>query len=84
MTTADKPLAELVEDLTPELQAQVRAYVTQLLQHHAGQARQPLQQGWAGALCDLRDTTTSVDLQHRVADWIAEAGLKRSTDDVSG
>ena len=84
MTIAEKPLAELVQELPPELQSRVRTYVTQLLQHHSRQAHQPLQQGWAGALRDLRDHTTSVDLQHRSADWIAEGALKRSANDVSG
>ncbi len=84
MTTPEKPLAELVQELPPELQLQVRMYVTQLLQHHDRQAGQPLRQGWAGALRDLRQHTTSVDLQHGAADWMAERALKPSADDVSG
>ncbi len=83
MTGAEKPLAELVQQLPPELQARVRTYVTQLLQHRDRPAGQPLQQGWAGALRDLPDHTTSVELQHRAADWMAEGALKRSVDDVS-
>jgi len=84
MTTVEKPLAELVQELPPELQSRVRTYVTQLLQHNDRQAGKPLTQGWAGALRDLRDYTTSVDLQHRAAEWMAEGGLKRSVDDASG
>ncbi len=84
MTTAEKPLAELVQELPLELQSQVRTYVTQLLHRRASQARQPLQLGWAGALSDLREHTTSVDLQHRAVEWIAEGALKRSASDVSG
>ncbi|HSH83033.1 MAG TPA: DUF2281 domain-containing protein [Herpetosiphonaceae bacterium] len=84
MTTVEKPLAELVQELPPELQSRVRTYVTQLLQHHDRQAGKPLRQGWAGALRDLRGHTTSVDLQHRAAEWMAGGTLKRSADDVSG
>ncbi len=84
MKGAEKPLAELVQELPPELQSRVRTYVTQLLQHHDRQAGKPLTQGWAGALRDLRDDTTSVDLQHRAAEWMAQGALKRSVDDASG
>ncbi len=82
MTGAEKPLAELVQELPPELQARVRTYVTQLLQHRDRQPGRPLRQGWAGALRDLRDPTTSVDLQHRAAEWMAEGALKHGTDGV--
>jgi len=76
MKGAEKPLAELVQELPPELQSRVRTYVTQLLQHRDMPAGRPLQQGWAGALRDLRDHTSSVDLQHRAVEWMAEGALK--------
>lgn len=84
MTTAEKPLAELVQEFPLELQSQVRTYVTQLLHHRESQAGQPLKLGWAGALRDLRDQTTSVNLQHRAADLMAEGALKSSGSNVSG
>ncbi len=83
MTPVDKPLAELVQELSPELQSRVREYVAQLLQHQDRQVGRPLQQGWAGELRDMRDDTTAVDLQHRAADWMAEGALRRSGNDVS-
>ena len=42
MKGAEKPLAELVQELPPELQARVRTYGTQLLQYHDRQPGQPL------------------------------------------
>jgi len=81
MATTEKPLVELVQELTPALQAQVRSYVTGLLQQ-ATQPAAPLRQTWAGALRDLRDQMTSVELQHRAADWIAEGALRRADNDV--
>ncbi len=73
MTTAEKPLTELVQELPPELQAQVRTYVTQLLYQHDKPPARPLQYIWAGALRDLRDQTTSVELQHQATEWMMVA-----------
>lgn len=83
MTTVEKPLAELVQELPIELQSQVRTYVTQLMRHQESEAHQPLQLKWAGALRDLRDQTTSVNLQHNATGWIVEGALKHSAN-VSG
>jgi hypothetical protein len=82
MTITDKPLTELVQALSPELQLRVRRYVTELLYQQATRTRRPLQQDWAGALCDLRDQTTALDLQHQAAQWMTEGALQRSSDDV--
>ncbi len=83
MTSAEKPLAELVQELPPDLQSQVRQFVTQLLQLQDTRMAQPLRQDWAGALRDLRDHTTSVELQHRSVDWMIEGVLNHSGTDVS-
>ncbi len=83
MTTVEKPLAELVQELPPELQSQVRMFIARLLQQHGRQESQPLRQAWAGALRDLRDHTTSMDLQRRASEWMIEGALKRSDTDVS-
>jgi hypothetical protein len=82
MATVEKPLVELVAGLPPELQAQVRNYVTQLLTTHDAGTGTPLRQTWAGALRDLRDQTTSVELQHQATAWMAEHALKRGERDV--
>lgn len=81
MATAEKPLVELVQELPPELQAQVRSYVTQLLKGQGGRPAHPLRQPWASALRDLR--VSSVELQHWATEWMAEGALKRAGDDVS-
>jgi hypothetical protein len=81
MTTAEKPLSELVQELSLEQQNRVRSYIAGLLQQGAPPAR-PLRQSWAGALRDLRDQMTSVELQHRAMDWMAESGLRRAGGDV--
>ena len=83
MTTAEKPLTELMQELPPELQAQVRTYVTQLLYEHDRRPARPLQYTCAGALRELRGQTTSVELQHQASEWMIEGSLHRSSTNVS-
>lgn len=84
MTTAEKPLVELVQELPPELQARVRSYVTLLLAaQKEGVPGAPLRQSWAGILRDIDRYVSSVELQHRAADWMAVGIARRADDDVS-
>ena len=69
MSDQTKTLEELVREVRLEYRPQLRGYVESLLaQASAGQAGEP-QFAWAGALEDLRDRYTSVDLQHQIARW---------------
>ena len=68
-----KSINEMVNELTAGQQAEVRDFVEFLLaQQRSGTRRQP-QFDWAGALKDMRDDYTSVDLQHESARWRSEA-----------
>lgn len=61
-----RPIEELVRELPIERQAEVRDFVEFLLAKQSQrQCRKP-QFDWAGALKDMRDEYTSVDLQHEV------------------
>lgn len=61
-----RPLEEMVRELPIERQAEVRDFVEFLLaKQHSRQRRKP-QFDWAGALKDMRDEYTSVDLQHEI------------------
>jgi hypothetical protein len=62
-----KPIDEMVNELPPERQAEVRDFVEFLLTIQRSRPRRKPQFGWAGALKDLRDEFTSVELQHEVA-----------------
>ena len=62
-----KPINEMVDELTPERQAEVRDFVEFLLTKQRSRTRRKPQFGWAGALKDLRDEFTSVELQHEIA-----------------
>ena len=62
-------LKELIEKLPPELQKEVRDFVEFLLERRAKKTKKKPRFDWAGALKDLRDRYTSVELQHKIAEW---------------
>ena len=62
-------LNELIEQLPPELQEEVRGFVEFLLERRARKTKRKPKFDWAGALKDLRDRYTSVELQHKIAEW---------------
>lgn len=61
-----RPLEELVRELPVERQAEVRDFVEFLLEKQRSRPRRTPQFDWAGALKDMRDDYTSVDLQHEI------------------
>ena len=62
-------LEELIEKLPPELQEEVRDFVEFLLEKRARRPKRKPKFDWAGALRDLRDRYSSVELQHKIAEW---------------
>ena len=62
-------LPELVQSLPLEMQQQVRDFVEFLLEKRLKKPRGKPTFEWAGALKDLRDQYTSVELQHQISDW---------------
>ncbi len=69
MSAATKPLVELVQELPPDMQAEVRDFVEFLLVKRARTPAKKLRQDWAGALRDVRDQYTSLELQRLSLDW---------------
>ena len=61
MSTA---LAEKIEQLSPEIQKEIEELVDKLLNSREGNTQCGLNLSWRGALKDLRDKYTSVELQH--------------------
>jgi hypothetical protein len=75
MQTQRKPLEELVKELPAEFQQEVRDFVEFLLAKRGKKPRGSPRFDWAGALQDLRDQYTSVELQHKISEWrIGERG----------
>ncbi len=67
METQRESLVEMIESLPPELQQEVKEFVEELRRREQKQ-RQRLKLTWRGALRDLRDRYTSVELQHQIRD----------------
>ena len=59
---------ELVEQLPPDIQQQVKEFAEFLLEKRRRKAKGKPDFDWAGALRDLRDDYTSVELQHKIAE----------------
>lgn len=64
-----KPLDELVRELPPESQAEVRTLVESLLEKRKRKSSGKLRQNWAGALSDYREQYSSLELQKKALDW---------------
>lgn len=69
MNTSTKPLAELVEELPPDAQAEVRDFIEALLTKRERKPAGKLRQDWAGALRDVRDQYSALELQRKALDW---------------
>jgi hypothetical protein len=65
-----KPLDDLIQGLPPEIRNEVKAFVRSLIRKRQKKpGRKKLKFGWAGALKDLREQYTSVELQHKISEW---------------
>jgi hypothetical protein len=69
MATTTKPLDQLLKELAPESQAEVRAFVESLIKSWQRKPNGHLRQDWAGALEEFRDQFTSLELQKKSLDW---------------
>ena len=69
MSEQTKTLEELVREVPSEYRAQLRDYVESLLSRHRIQPPGKPEFAWAGALEELRDRYTSVELQHSITHW---------------
>ena len=64
-----KPLDELLREVPPESQGEVRAFVESLLEKRKQKSSGKLRQNWAGALRDFREQYSSLELQKKALDW---------------
>jgi hypothetical protein len=67
--TTTKSIEELVQELPPDMVAEVRDFVEFLLSKRGRRADVALRQDWAGALREHRQQYTSLDLQQRATEW---------------
>jgi hypothetical protein len=62
-------LKELVDQLPPDLQQETKNFVEFLIEKGKKKPRGKPTFEWAGALKELRDQYTSVELQHKITQW---------------
>jgi len=62
-------LQELVRQLPPHLQEEVKEFAEFLLERRAKKFGRKLRQDWAGALREYRDQYTSLELQKKALEW---------------
>jgi hypothetical protein len=72
MKRVEERIGEMVKDLPLESQYEVEDFVRFLLEKQTRKPRGKLKFDWEGALEDLRDQYSSVELQHQVSEWRAE------------
>jgi hypothetical protein len=69
MITLEKPISDVVQDLPPDLQQEVRDYVEFLLYKKHQRQGYTLRQDWAGALREHKQEYTALDLQKKALEW---------------
>jgi hypothetical protein len=68
-----KSINQMVNELAPGQQAEARDFIESLLERKRVSTRRKPQFDWAGALKDMREDYSSVDLQHESSRWRTEA-----------
>jgi len=58
-----------VEELPPDMRAEVRDFIEFLLAKRSRGEKRTLRQDWAGALRDYREQYTSLELQRQALAW---------------
>ncbi|MBM4293821.1 MAG: DUF2281 domain-containing protein [Deltaproteobacteria bacterium] len=64
-----KTLEDKIQELPPELRQEVSDFVEFLLEKRRRKSLGKPRFDWAGALRDLREQYTSVELQHKILEW---------------
>ena len=62
-------IEELMAQLSPDLQQEVRDFAQFLVKRGGRPERKKLRLSWAGGLWEFRDQYTSLDLQKKSLDW---------------
>ena len=70
-------IVEATKELPEDLQKEVADFVEFLSQRRARPLRRKLRFDWMGALSDMKDDYTSVELQHMASEWRIGKALTR-------
>lgn len=64
-----KSLEELIKELPPQLQNELREYAQYLIDTKVKPKRKYLRMDWAGCLKEFRGQYTSLELQKKALEW---------------
>ena len=62
-------LEELIRELPPEFHQEAEDFISFLIEKRTRKPKGDLKLDWIGALQDMRDQYSSVELQHKILDW---------------
>ena len=69
MNEQNKSLAELVQELPPDVMAEVRDFIEFLLSKRQKTSEYTLRQDWAGVLHEHKEQYTSLEFQKKALEW---------------
>jgi hypothetical protein len=62
-------LEEIIKELPPDLHQEVVDFARFLMEKRGPKRKGRMKLEWRGALQDMKDEYTSVDLQHKILEW---------------
>ena len=69
MEMINNKLRSILEKLPEDLKKEVLDYAEFLMERYKRRKKKGFKFDWEGALSELKDKFTSVDLQHKVLEW---------------
>ena len=69
MSKPTRSLDEMVKELPPRLQQEVKDFAQFLIERRVRPKRDRLKMAWAGGLREFRDQFTSLELQKKALEW---------------
>lgn len=67
--TSAKTVHRMIEDLPPDLRREAIHYIEELARRNKKMVKRKFGLAWAGGLSHLKESTTSVELQHAAREW---------------
>ena len=68
-TSEISEIQQLIEELPPDLQQEVKDFVEFLFEKHLKRPKKDLELNWRGALSNMKEQYSSVQLQHKISEW---------------
>lgn len=67
--TSSETVYRMINDLPPDLRREAIHYIEELARRKNPAKKKKFSLSWAGGLAHLKDSTTSVELQHAASHW---------------